>query len=62
MTIKPFCLFIVRPFFIYETITGMFNQLVGVLVKDIAIGTEGFGFDFRAGQLIRSVVNAAIFL
>ena len=43
----------------YDVIT---NRLVGIVVKDIAIGARGLGFNFRAGQIGHSIVNGSLSL
>ena len=35
--------------------------MFGALVRDIAVRTEGRGFDYRAGQIDHSVATAAMF-
>ena len=43
----------------YESGQEGSKRPVSIVVKDIAIGDEGLGFDSRAGQIEHSVVNGS---
>ena len=56
---------LILSFWLYSFNTLVLRQLIGVLLKDIAIGAGGLGLDSRAGQIGHSrkqLAYAATFL